>query len=96
MKLNIQLFGGRGASSGSNKYAGRFSGGTADQLQQAKRNLNFSIESLTRTVKGQEEMNRITSGQFAEQLKINSDSLKELKLQQQELKREFKKRKIKY
>lgn len=101
IKLDIQLFGGRGASSsgasgGSNKYAGRFSDGTLEQLQQAKRNLNFNIDRLTETVASQEYGNKIARGQFKEQLRINKDTLKELKLQQKELKNEFKKRNIKY
>ena len=98
MEFNIQLFGGRGASSSEkvNKYSGRFSDGSMEQLQQAKRNLNTWISRLQETVKSQQNGNKITGGQFSEQLKINKDSLKELKLQQSELKREFKKRKIKY
>lgn len=82
--------GGRGASSG--QYKGRFSDGTDEQLQQAKRNLEYYIESLTKTVEGQKYNNKIAPGQFTEQLKINQNSLKGVKAQYEELKREFKKR----
>lgn len=86
--------GGRGASSG--QYAGRFSSGTNEQLKQARSNLEYYINRLTETVEGQRYNNKVAPGQFTERLKANENSLKEIKKQYQELKREYKKRKLKF
>lgn len=86
--------GGRGASSG--QYTGRFSSGTNEQLRTAKTNLENSINKLTQAVKSQQQGNKIAPGQFTERLQINQDSLRSVKQQYQELKREYKKRKLKF
>ena len=76
------------------KYAGRFADGTNEQLQQAKKNLEFNINRLTETVKSQEEWNKIDKGSVDEQLAFNKEQLESVKLQYEELQNEFKKRGI--
>ena len=76
--------------------AGRFSSGTNEQLRTAKTNLENSINRLTQAVKSQQQGNKIAPGQFTERLQINQDSLRSVKQQYQELKREYKKRKLKF
>lgn len=83
--------GSRGSASGSSKYAGRFADGTPEQLKVAESNLNDYIKRLTKTVKGQ-KMALKAGIDVAEQLEVNSRSLREVKLQKKELDRELKRR----
>ena len=72
-----------------NKYAGRFADGTDAQLQQVKKNLEVNINRLTEAVKSQEKLNKISKGSVDEQLAINRNILKEIKLQEERYRRYF-------
>lgn len=87
--------GSRGSSSGNNKYAGRYADGSNDQLMAARRNLEGYIKRATEQVKSQQAGLKMGID-VSEQLKINSNSLKELKLQRKELKAEFARRGLNY
>ena len=82
--------GGRGASSASGKYAGRFATGTPEQLELAERNLTKYIEQEKNAIASAKYM----SGQTKqEHLGHHTNTLRELTAQMKELQREKKRRK---
>ena len=85
--------GGRGASSqGSGEYAGRFASGTPEQLIRAEKNLLYNIERTKDAIANSPAR---FSKDWAEHRKHHEDTLRELKLQLNELKKEKKRRKTK-
>ena len=83
--------GGRGAkSSSSGKYAGRFASGTPEQLIQAEKNLLTYIEQEKKAI---ENSPARFSKDWSSHKQSHKNTLKELKLQLNELKKEKKRRK---
>lgn len=79
-----------GACTSGGKYAGRFAGGTPEQLKRAEINLQNAIDREEKAIANSPA--RFMRG-WDEHLQDHKDTLKELKLQFAELKKEKKRRK---
>lgn len=81
-----------GSCTSGGKYAGRFANGTSEQLAQAEKNLLRYIEREKEAIAKSPAR---LSKQWEYQRQFHQNTLKELMLQLNELKREKKKRKVK-